>query len=100
MASEAAVEERQVLEDEQVDAAGEVDAEVALPELRALVGELCDVVERARVVDEDVDAAELVDYAVDGRVDLRAVGDVALNRERAPPQRADLFDGRLRVDHP
>ena len=47
-----------------VEAAGEVDAEVALPELRALVGELRDVVERARVVDENVDAGQLSDDAL------------------------------------
>ena len=43
--------------------------------------------------------AELVDHARDGRVDLLAVGHVALERERAPPEPADLLDGRLGVDH-
>src|SRR3954452_8211072 len=83
-----------------VEAPGEVDAQVALPQLRALIRELCDVVERAGVVHEDVDSAELLDAARDSRVDLRAVGDVALQRERAPAERADLVDGRLGVDHP
>ena len=36
-----------------------------------LLVELGDVVERAGVVDEDVDGAELVDDPRDGRVDLR-----------------------------
>ena len=83
-----------------VERAGQVDAEVALPELRALVVELPDVVERARVVDEDVDRAELVDDTGDGGVDLLAIGDVAPHRERAAPQRADLLDRLLGVDHP
>ena len=60
-----------------VERAGQVDAQVALPERRLLVGELADVVERARVVDEDVDRAELVDRARDRGGDLVAIGDVA-----------------------
>ena len=44
-----------------VERAGQVHAQVPLPELRHLVGELAEVVERAGVVDEDVDCAELVD---------------------------------------
>ena len=35
-----------------------------------------------------------------GRRHLLAVRDVAPNRQRAPPERADLLDGLLRVDHP
>ena len=82
-----------------VEAACQVDAQVALPEVGALLVELGDVVERARVVDEDVHRAELAHGALDRRVDLCAVGHVALERERAPAQLADLVDGRLRVDH-
>ena len=81
-----------------VEAAGQVDAQVALPQLGALVVELADVVERARVVHEDVDGAELLDRPRDRRSDLLAVGDVAADGERSPPERADLLDGLLRVD--
>ena len=81
-----------------VEGAGQVDAKVPLPERRVLVVELADVVERARVVDEDVDGAELVDRAGDRRRDLVAVGDVALDRERAAAHRADLLGGGLRAD--
>ena len=83
-----------------VEGPGEVDAEVALPQVEALIAELADVVERAGVVHEDVDGAELVDHQRDRVVDLRAVGDVASHRERAPPERADLLDRRLGVHHP
>ena len=43
--------------------------------------------------------AELGDDPRDRRVDLRAVGDVAAHRERAPPEGADLLDRRLGVHH-
>src|SRR6185436_20209051 len=53
-----------------VEASGQVDAEVALPQIWVLIRELADVVERAGVVDQDVDGAELLDHAVDGLLDL------------------------------
>ena len=81
-----------------VEAAGEVDAQVALPQLRALVEELRRVVERARVVDQDVDGAELLDDTLHGRGDLLAVGDVALDRSRPAAQTLDLRRRRLGVD--
>ncbi len=81
-----------------VEAAGQVDAQVALPELRVLVVELADVVERAGVVDEDVDRAELLDDAVDRLLHLVAVGDVALDRGGAAAERLDLLRRRLRED--
>jgi hypothetical protein len=56
------------------------------------------VVERAGVVDEDVDRAELLDDARDGRIDLDPIGDVALQRERAPAEPADLLRRGLGVD--
>ena len=83
-----------------VERAGQVDPEVALPEIQPLVAELPDVVERARVVDEDVDAAQLLDHTGDGGVDVFAIGDVAAHRERVPSQRADLVDRRLGMHHP
>ena len=83
-----------------VEGAGQVHAQVALPELRHLVGKLADVVERAGVVDEDVHRAELVDDAPHGLFDLSPVGHVALDRGRAAPERRDLLRGRLRVDEP
>ena len=82
----------------QLNAAGEVDAQVALPEVRVLVRELADVVERARVVDQDVDGAELLDHAVDGLLHLITVGDVALDRRGAAAELLDLLRGRLGVD--
>ena len=65
-----------------VERAGQVDPQVALPELRRLLVELRGMVERAGVVDEDVDRAELLDRARDRGVDLGAVRDVAANGER------------------
>ena len=83
-----------------VEAAREVDAQVALPEVGVLVVELADVVERAGVVDQDVDRAELLDDAVDRLLHLVAVGDVALDRGRAAAERLDLLRRRLGVDDP
>ena len=83
-----------------VERSREVDPQVALPELRALVVELTDVVERARVVDEDVDRAEFGHHAIDRGRDLLAVGDVAAHGERAATERPDLLDRRLGVHHP
>jgi hypothetical protein len=81
-----------------VEGAGQVHPQVPLPELRHLVGKLADVVERAGVVDEDVDRAELVDDTLHGLLDLSPVGHVALDRGRAAPQRRDLLRGGLGVD--
>src|SRR3990170_7780043 len=81
-----------------VESTREVDVEIALPEVRVLVMELADVIERGGVVDQDVDGAELLDDAVDGLLDLVAVGDVALDRRRAAAHALDLLRGRLRVD--
>ena len=83
-----------------VERSGQVHAEVAFPELRHLIGKLPDVVERAGVVDEDVDRAELVDHAAHGLFDLCPIGDIALDRRRAPPQVRDLLRRRLRIDEP
>ena len=83
-----------------IEGAGEVHAEVALPEIEPLVGELADVVERARVVDEDVHRAEVVDDPRDRRVDVGAIGDVAAHGERAPAEATDLLDRPLGVHHP
>ena len=66
----------------------------------ALVGKLADVVERAGVVDEDVDRAELVDDSRDGLLDLIAVGHVALDGGRAAAERGDLLRGGLGVHEP
>ena len=81
-----------------VEAAGQVDAQVALPQVRVLIRELADVVERARVVDQDVDRAELLDDAIDGFLHLLAVRDVALDRRGAAAHLLDLLRGRLGVD--
>src|SRR5581483_4392449 len=81
-----------------VEGTTQVDAEVALPECGVLIAELADVVERASVVDQDVDRAEFVDGARDRGCDLLAVGDVALDGERPPPERTDLLGRRLRAD--
>ena len=83
-----------------VEGACQVDVEVALPELGRLVVELRGVVERAGVVDEDVDRAELLDRACDRRVHLLAVGHVALDRSGAAAELLDLARGRLGVDDP
>ena len=83
-----------------VERSGEVDPEVALPELGRLVVELRGVVERAGVVDEDVDRAELLHRARDRRIDLLAVCDVAADGERAPPHRLDVADRLLGVHEP
>jgi hypothetical protein len=72
--------------------------QIALPQLGLLVGELAQVIERPRVVDEDVDGAELLHRSPDCLVDLRSVGDIAFHRRRAPSHVADLLRGRLRID--
>ena len=59
-----------------------------------------DVVQGARVVDEDVDRAELVGDLRDRCSDLVTIGDVAAHRERAAPKGLDLVDRRLGVHHP
>ena len=82
-----------------VEASTQVDAQVAFPELRALVVELPDVVERPRVVDEDVDGAELVHGPGHRRGDLLAIRHVAPNRERATAEGANLLDRLLGVHH-
>ena len=64
------------------------------------VVELADVVERAGVVDEDVDRAELLHHPRHGGGDLLAVGHVAAERERAAAEARISSRGRLRVDHP
>jgi hypothetical protein len=51
-----------------------------IPELRLLVGELAEMVERTGVVDEDVDRAVLVDDTLHRIIDLRAIADVAHDR--------------------
>ena len=58
------------------------------------------MVERAGVVDQDVDRAELLDGAVDRLLHLLAVGDVALDRRGAAAHALDLLGGRLGVDDP
>ena len=58
------------------------------------------MVERAGVVDEDVDRAELVDHAAHGLFDQCPIGDIALDRRRAPPQGGDLLRRRFRIDEP
>ena len=51
--------------------------------------------DRAGVVDEHVDAAELAARAVDDRLDLGRVADVAAEAERADAERAQLLGGLL-----
>ena len=46
--------------------------------------------ERARVVDEEVDAPELVERLLDGALDGGVVADVEGQRQRAAPERLDL----------
>src|SRR6266550_5489524 len=58
------------------------------------------MVERARVVDEDVDRAELVDDSPDCLLDLSTVGHVALDGRRAATEGGDLLRGGLGVDEP
>src|SRR5438093_10719501 len=56
------------------------------------------MIKRARVVDQDVDRAELLDDALDRLADLGPAGDVALAGRSSPPHGGDLLGGRLRVD--
>ena len=58
------------------------------------------MVERPRVVDEDVDRAELFGDPPHRLVHLLALGHVAAARESAAPHLRDLLDRPLRVDHP
>src|SRR5438477_440906 len=83
-----------------VERSGEVHPQIALPQLARLLVELRDMVERARVVDEDVERPELVDGTTDRRVDLGSVGDVAADGERLPPHRLDVSHRLLGVDEP
>ena len=81
-----------------VEGTGQIDAQVAFPELRRLVVDLRRVVERARVVDQDVDRAELRDGALDSGGDLLAIGDVAPHGQGAAAELADLGGRLLGVD--
>src|SRR5919201_167260 len=81
-----------------VEGAGQVHAQVARPELRRLVGQLAQMVERGGVVDKDVDRAELLRHPPHRFVDLLAGGDVTAERKRPLPNGFDLRDGRLGVD--
>ncbi len=65
-----------------------------------LIRELADVIERAGVVDEDVDRAQLCDGTLHGGGDLVAIGDVTAHRDRPSPHLADLLGGRLGADEP
>src|SRR5437879_5704907 len=85
-------------EEDHVVGAGEVDQDIAVPELVGLRLDLADVVEGGGVVDQDVERAELLDDAAEHLADLIAVGDVHLDRHRAAPHLADLLAGALRVD--
>ena len=78
-----------------VEGSGQVDSQVALPQLGRLVDELPEMIERSRVVDEDVDRAELPDRLADGRLNLLLVGHVALEGERPAPELPDLLRRRL-----
>ena len=78
----------------------QVDAKIPLPQLRHLILDLTDVVERARVVDEDVDRAELLDGLLD-RLPRPAPASVTSHlRASAPPHAGDLLRRRLGVDEP
>ena len=79
-----------------VEGTGEVHPEVAFPQIQTLIVDLPHVVQRARVVHQDVDGAELLDRSRHDGIDLVAVGHVALDRGRAAPQSLNLRRGRLR----
>ena len=51
----------------------------------------------ADIVDQHVDAAEMLVRLGDGRAHRAEVGEIHLDRERAPPERLDLGDQRLAV---
>src|SRR5438876_1032186 len=62
-----------------VEGSGEVHAYVAIPELVGLVWDLCRVVQRRRVVDQDVEAPELLPDLLEDFTNLLAIGDVHLD---------------------
>jgi hypothetical protein len=70
--------------------AGQVHPHVPLPQLGILLHQLRQVVERARVADEDVDRAELAADSPDGGLDLAPHAHVATKRQGAAPERLDL----------
>src|ERR1700693_195763 len=82
-----------------VGGAREADLDIAIPELVAHVLDLGCVVQRGGIVDKDVDASELVLDLFEHLSNLFAIGDVHLDRDRAPPHLADLLGGLIRV-HP
>src|SRR5437867_76437 len=81
-----------------VEGAGEVDLHIAVPQLVGLVGDLGRVVERGRVVDQDVDLAELVLDLLEDLFDLVAVGDVHLDGEGLASHLPDLLGGCVGVN--
>src|SRR4029077_14698119 len=83
-----------------VEGAGEVDLDVAIPELVAHVLDLRRVVQRGRVVDQDVDAAEFVFDFLEDLANLLAIRHVHLDRDRAPAHLADLLGGLVRWPPP
>src|ERR1700730_1724483 len=62
-----------------VEGAGEVDVDVAIPQLVAHVLDLADVVEGGSIIDQDVDAAELVLDLLEDFANLIAIRDVHLD---------------------
>src|SRR5713101_6483439 len=81
-----------------VERAGEVHAHVAIPELVRLVRNLRGVVERGRVVDQDVDLSELVVDLLEHVANLVAVRHVHLDGQRLAAHLSDLFGGRVGVN--
>src|SRR5881628_3325419 len=75
-----------------VEGAGEVDLHIAVPQLVGLVGDL------GRVVDQDVDLAELVLDLLEDLFDLVAVGDVHLDGEGLASHLPDLLGGCVGVN--
>src|SRR2546429_498443 len=73
-------------------------ASVAVPQVVRLVLDRCHVVERPGVIDEDVEAAELLDDLVDHGLDLFTVRDVHLQRHGAAAHLAYVVRGLLGED--
>jgi hypothetical protein len=81
-----------------VEGPGQVDRDVAVPQPVLHVLDLGHVVQRGCVIDEDVDASELVLDALEDVAHLVAVGDVHLDRDRAPAHLPDRLRGLVRID--
>ncbi len=76
--------------------AGEIDADMIVPIFKAGVEKGCGARD-ARIVHEDIDAAEACDSLLDHRIDVLAIARIHMNRQRVAAIGHDCVCGLLRA---